>query len=282
MSDATDYLNFATDFNAPDTVSAYDELPLWSAMFGLLLLKYVPLQRGLTVLDVGCGTGFPLLELAQRLGAGSTVYGIDPWKTALERAKQKARLCNIHNVEMRLGDAEAMPFPDGQFDLIVSNLGINNFSNPEAVLRECRRVSKSSARIVLTTNLNGHMKEFYDVFESTLKQLGKEKALNALKLHIDNRATVERIARLFENAGFRVSRVHEESSVMRFADGSALFRHYFIKLGFLDGWKSVLDASEHEEVFIQLEKNLNNLAETRGDLTLTIPMAYMEGEKFGR
>ena len=274
----TDYLTFAVDLNAPETVSVCDELPLWSAMFGLLLLRHVSMSKGIQVLDVGCGTGFPLLELAQRLGSTSTVYGIDPWETAINRAKLKAQLWKVHNVHINKGDAAAMPFPDGQFDLIVSNLGINNFDDPEAVLAECWRVSKPSARMVLTTNLKGHMQEFYAVFESTLLDFGNERAVNALKRHVDHRATLEGIAALFKRTGFRLAKVHEESATLRFVDGSAFLRHYFIELAFLDAWKSVLDAGEREAVFARLEANLNNLAKA-SELALTIPMAYIEGER---
>jgi ubiquinone/menaquinone biosynthesis C-methylase UbiE len=230
------------------------------------------------VLDVGCGTGFPLFELAQRLGCTSIIHGIDPWKAALNRAKRKSQLWNIRNVELAQGDASVMPFRNGQFDLIVSNLGMNNFNDPEAVLTECWRVSKPSAKVVLTTNLKGHMREFYDVFESSLLDLN-EKAVKALESHIAKRATLEGIAALLERTGFRLSKVHKESATMRFMDGSAFLRHYFIKLGFLDGWKSVLDADEHEAVFARLETNLNNLAKARGELDLTIPMAYIEGAR---
>jgi arsenite methyltransferase len=275
----TDYLNSSIDLNDSDIVSAYDELPLWSAMFGLLLLKYVPLKKGLNVLDVGCGTGFPLLELAQRLGPTCKVYGIDPWQPALARAEQKARLWNVQNVELNLGDAAAMPFSDRQFDLIVSNLGVNNFNDPEAVLRECWRVAKPAAKIVLTTNLQGHMQEFYDVFETTLLELGRQTAIDALNLHIEKRATIEKMVTLFGKGGFGVKKVHQESTWMRFTDGSALLRHYFIKLGFLDAWKDVIESTEQEEVFARLEGNLNHVAKEEGELRLTIPMAYIEGEK---
>ncbi len=275
----TDYLNDSIDLNASEVVSAYDELPLWSAMFGLLLLKYVPIKRGVTVLDVGCGTGFPLLELAQRLGPTSMVYGIDLWETGLARAGQKAQLWNVKNVELKLADAAAMPFPEGQFDLIVSNLGINNFSDPEMVLRECWRVSKRSARIVITTNLQGHMREFYDVFESTLVELGKQTAVNALKDHIEKRATVKKVHTLFSKTRFRITKVHQQSKEMRFADGSSLLRHYFIKLGFLDGWKTAIEMAEQEQVFARLEANLNQLSKKQGEIRLTIPMAYIEGER---
>lgn len=45
------------DFDAPDVGDLYDELPLWSAPFGLLLLDRVPVRPDLTILDIGAGTG---------------------------------------------------------------------------------------------------------------------------------------------------------------------------------------------------------------------------------
>src|SRR6185503_17961936 len=60
-----DFLAFNADFSSPQILAAYDELPLWSAMFGLLLLEEAPLANVGRALDVGCGTGFPLVELAE-------------------------------------------------------------------------------------------------------------------------------------------------------------------------------------------------------------------------
>ena len=59
-----DYLNFNFEANNSDFVSVYDELPLWSAPFGMTLLETIKLKENAKVLDVGCGTGFPLLEIA--------------------------------------------------------------------------------------------------------------------------------------------------------------------------------------------------------------------------
>ena len=274
-----DYLSTRVNLSSPETVIAYDELPLWSAIFGLMLLKHLKLRGKIKVLDVGCGTGFPLLELAQRLGATSTVYGIDPWEDALGRAKFKAQVWGLQNVEFRCGDATSLPFADGHFDLIVSNLGVNNFGDPPAALAEFRRVSKPGAKIALTTNLKGHMGEFYDVYESTLVELGKTKAIAALREHVAKRATVAGLTTLFERSGFRTSGVYEESTTMSFADGSAFLRHHFIRLGFLEGWREIIEMEEEMEVFSRLEANLNDLAEIKGSLELTIPMGYVEGER---
>lgn len=271
-----DYLAFLVDLENAEVVSAYDELPLWSAMFGLLLLEHIPLRGHTTVLDVGHGTGFPLIELAERLGSTCRVHGIDRWEMAVRRAQRKARVRGVRNVSLSQGDAAAMPFRDREFDLVVSNLGINNFSDPDAVLRECWRVSRPSAKLVLTTNLQGHMQEFYEVFEATLCDMSLHEAIAALRRHIEHRATVEGLTALLERTGFHLAKTHRATASMRFADGSALLNHYFIKLGFLDGWKNLLLPGDRSRVFARLETTLNALAEARGSLGLTIPMAYVE------
>jgi hypothetical protein len=46
------------DFEAPEFGDLYDELPLWSAPFGLWIVDHVPVGCGLTILDIGAGTGF--------------------------------------------------------------------------------------------------------------------------------------------------------------------------------------------------------------------------------
>jgi len=273
-----DYLRFQTDINSAAFVAAYDEAPLWSATFGLMLLENVPLGRNLKVLDVGCGCGFPALELAQRLGPTCTVVGLDPWEAALERARFKAGVWGVKNVEFFQGDAAAIPFASARFDLIVSNLGLNNFRDPDAALAECRRVMKPAGRLALTTNLQGHMAEFYGVFESTLRSLNQNAALDALRQHIRHRATIEGVRALLVRNGLRVTKVRETTSRMQFSDGSALLRHYFIKVGFLDAWRTAVSPPDRERVFSLLEANLNDWAESRHSLILTIPMAYLEGE----
>ena len=275
----TEYLDLPRwDPARPDVVSAFDELPLWSAMAGLFLLEHLPLVRGARVLDVGCGTGFPLLELAQRLGRPAIVHGLDRWAPALERARFKAGVTGVVNATLTRGDGAAMPFRDAQFDLVVSNLGINNFPDPDAVFRESRRVLRRDGRLALTTNVEGHMAELYAVFEVALREHGRPEALESLRRHIAYRGTAASIAKRLGEAGFRLTRAVERDLPMRFADGSALFRHYFIRLGFLDGWRAVTGPETEREVFAALEEGLNRRAAQRGELALTVPLAYIEAE----
>lgn len=270
MSDLS-FLDFKADFSSPATMTAYDELPLWSAMFGLLLLEEVPLTGVRTALDVGCGTGFPLIELAERLGPAAVVHGIDPWSAGLQRAKEKIAARATPNVRLHEGSATSMPFDDRSFDLIVSNLGVNNFDDRDGAIRECRRVARDGATIALTTNLQGHMRELYAVFAEVLDD---DASRARLQEHIEHRATIAGVRTLLERHGFEVTRIVEREGVMRFADGAALFNHHFIKLGFLDAWKQVV-AGEERVVFGRLLERL------RGEIRLTIPMAYVEARAAG-
>jgi len=258
------FLDFVADFSDPLIVRAYDEMPLWSAMFGLLMLDEVPLANVRSALDVGCGTGFPLIELAERLGPEADVHGIDPWAAGLARAREKIAGRRTPNVTLHEGSATKMPFADASFDLIVSNLGVNNFEDRAGAIRECRRVARQGATLALTTNLRGHMREFYDVFATVLDAAGRER----LRAHIDHRATIDSVRELLTNGGFSVGRVVEREATMRFTNGAALLNHHFIKLGFLEAWKEV---APDRDVWTRLLQKLD------GEVRLTIPMAYIEG-----
>jgi ubiquinone/menaquinone biosynthesis C-methylase UbiE len=274
-----EYLNYSSDWNDPETVSLHDELPLWSAPFGMMLLDRVKLNSDMTVLDIGFGTGFPLIDLAGRLGNSSTVYGIDLWSAAIEVVRRKIKVFGINNVKLVEGDASAMDFKDNMFDLIVSNLGINNFENVEGVFRECFRVAKPGGRVALTTNPVGHMQEFYDVLAETMLQLNLGHLMDGLESQRQHRISSEKICHLLETVGFVISVVEHDSFSMRFANGSAFLNHYLIKYAFMDGWKGIFPPGQVRDVFIRLEANLNALAEGENGLKVTIPIAYIEGEK---
>lgn len=271
----TNYLDREFDLSSPELVDVYDELSLWSSMAGTLLLEYLPLAGHKTVLDVGCGTGFPLLELAERLGPGSSLVGLDIWSAALDRANRKASLLEIGNAITVLGDASAMPCPDASFDLIVSNLGVNNFDDPQKVAAECFRVARGGATIAISTNLRGHMQEFYNVFATTLKEMGLSYAQPRLQAHVEHRATVQSVSDLLTKAGFTFRRSFTKTVSMRFSGGSALLRHSFIRMGFLEDWRAIVDPDDEKAVFERLEANLNR----GGELGLTIPLAYIEAFK---
>ncbi|MBK8567755.1 MAG: class I SAM-dependent methyltransferase [Saprospiraceae bacterium] len=262
---------------SPDTVLLFEELSLWSSYFGKILLDHVPLRKDMAVLDVGCGAGFPLYELANRLDATCQLTGLDPWEAGVERAKWKlAHHQLLPKVEVLLGDAAKLPFPDKQFDLITCNLGINNFDDPAAVVKECYRTMKRDGRLCLTTNVEGHFREFYSVYETVLKELGMEELLPTLKASEQRRGTDETVRDLLEDARFNVVKIIRDKFTLRYLNGSAFFHHFLTVIGFLPGFRSIVPKREEERVFSLLEKRLNEQADWDGELKMTVPMLYVE------
>jgi len=266
------------DPNDPAIASAYDELPLWSAPFALSLLEAVTLAPNLTVLDIGFGAGFPLLELARRLGPSGHVYGVDPWPAGVARACAKARTYGLENVVPLRGVAERLPLQDGRVDLLVSNNGLNNVQDLPAALAECRRVCRADAQLVVTQNLPDSMRTFYDVYESVLRECGLASVLPAVASHIHaKRRPLAEMRSLLNAAGFEVRRADQSSFSLRFLDGTTLFLHSFVRLGFLDSWQAICPPSERTRVFARLERRLNEAAQDGGGLRLDIPFVCFEG-----
>ena len=273
-----DYLT-EIDATSAEFADYWDELPVWSAPFGLMLLERVPIRAGSTVLDIGAGTGFLTIEFAQRCGPSSSVLAVDPWASVNARLRRKLDHLALRNVRILEQDAAALELPDASVDLVVSNLGVNNFDRPAAVLAVCARALKSGGMIALTTNLVGHMQEFYDVYRNTLIELDMGHALQSLDAHIDHRATPQSVTALLTDAGFTDVTIARDSFHMRYADGSAFLRHAFIRLGFMPAWKQVVPPDALTRTFAALERNLNEVARKQGELSLTIPMAYVQARK---
>jgi ubiquinone/menaquinone biosynthesis C-methylase UbiE len=78
------------------------------------------LRRGLRVLDLGSGTGYPALLAAQVVGPGGSVTGIDLAEQMLEVARRKASSLNLAHVSFRTGDATRLPFDPNSFDAVTS------------------------------------------------------------------------------------------------------------------------------------------------------------------
>lgn len=273
-------INEQFNTNNSELVSILDELPLWSAPFGLKLLEIVKYRPNINILDVGCGTGFLLIELAQRFGASCNVFGIDPWEKAIERANFKINVLNLKNIKIVKEYAEEMQFDDNFFDLIVSNNGINNVEDPDEVLFQCHRVSKPGAQFVITVNLPGTMNEFYTIFEKTLKENNMEIEIALMNEHIlSKRKPLNVTLESIKNAGFNKININTDFFKMRFLDGTALFNHYFIKSFFLESWKKIVPSDMRDEIFRQLERNLNIEAQEKGELCLTVPFVCLDSRK---
>ena len=97
-------------------------------------------------LDVGCGGGHTAHALALHV---DQVVAVDLTQEMLEQTRLGADSLGLTNLETRRGDAEALPFEDSSFDLVACRLCAHHFGDPQAALREVRRVLTPGGRLFL-------------------------------------------------------------------------------------------------------------------------------------
>lgn len=102
-------------------------------------------------LDVACGAGFLVCELAKSV---RKAIGVDLSSAMLSEAENHARALRLANTLFRLGDGEALPYPDGTFDIVTCKLAFHYFPNPGRAVGEMKRVAKKGARMVLVDRVS--------------------------------------------------------------------------------------------------------------------------------
>lgn len=107
------------------------------------------LEPGARVLDVGSGAGTDSLVAAQMVGPTGHVTGIDMTPEMLAKARTSAAAMDVANVEFVAGEAEALPFWDESFDIVISNGVIDLLPDKDAVFGEIHRVLVPGGRIQL-------------------------------------------------------------------------------------------------------------------------------------
>lgn len=152
----------------------YDQVNpfVWTEEMRTEALSLLDLEDEMTVLDVGCGTGFATEGLLQHV---DEVYALDQSRYQLEQAYEKfgKRAPPVH---FHRGDAERLPFATDTFDVVWSSGSIEYWPNPILALREFRRVLKPGGQVlvvgpnypdnVVSQVLADSIMLFYDEYEA--------------------------------------------------------------------------------------------------------------------
>ena len=147
-------------------------VPAMFAPLATLLLERMNPQPGDHVLDVACGTGIVARHSADMVGAGGHVVGLDPSPAMLAVARSASATEEV-SVEWREGTAEALPFPDGSFQLVLCQQGLQFFPDKPAALAEIRRVLASSGRVAIVVWQGFDKHPFWATLnEAMLRRLG--------------------------------------------------------------------------------------------------------------
>ena len=267
------------DWQDKTIVNVFDEGSIWAIPFGRLLLENIPMRPKIKILDIGFGTGLPLIELAHRFGETSTIYGIDPWKEGVARARKKIEIFGLNNITIFEQGAESIPLENNSIDLVTSNLGVNNFENKSVVLKEIARVLKPEGQLCITTNPIGTFEELFLVFEKVMKEMGLKNELINLKKYIEHRGSENNTIEEITEFGFNSTKSVFNKTNMRFADAQAIFDHSLMRIGFLEGWEKLIPNELNEIFFEKVKNKITEIINKKGEFKMTIPMLYLEFEK---
>ena len=112
-------------------------------------IELLGLRPGMTVADVGAGTGYMTFRMAQRIGPTGKAYAEDLQPQMLEKLRAKAQREKVANIETVLGTVNDPKLPAGQIDLVLLVDVYHEFSEPQAMLDRIRESLKPDGRLVL-------------------------------------------------------------------------------------------------------------------------------------
>jgi len=110
-------------------------------------------NKGESILDIGCGSGVDTIFAAKMTGPTGNVVGIDLMPEMLQRAKENLTLVNLDNVTYEEASAEKLSFPDKNFDVVISNGAFNLVPDKAKALSEVFRVLKPEGRLMIADQI---------------------------------------------------------------------------------------------------------------------------------
>jgi SAM-dependent methyltransferase len=178
-----------------------------------LLLEHAAPRPGERVLDLACGTGTVSRLVAPLVGPRGRLVGLDlsPAMLAVARARPAPEGAAI---EWREGDATATDLPDGAFDLVLCQQGVQFFPNRRAAAREMRRVLTDAGRVALTVWRGlDHHPVYRALIEAEARHLGLPLDDAASPFSFGEAAALHA---LLDGAGFRQIEIVPRSLTARF------------------------------------------------------------------
>jgi SAM-dependent methyltransferase len=112
-----------------------------------------PINEGEKVLDIGCGAGIDTMVAVMMTGPSGKAVGIDAISEMLEKARVNLSMTELKNISFHEASAENLPFPNREFDVVISNGVLNLVPNKPKALAEVLRVLKPEGRLMIADQI---------------------------------------------------------------------------------------------------------------------------------
>ncbi len=222
-------------------------------------LEWLDVPAGARWLDVGCGTGALTAAIAA-MAAPAMLAGIDPSPEFVDAARERLPA----GADVRVGDAQALPFGNDEFDAVVSGIALNFVPEPDLAVREMRRVARSGATVAT------YLWDYADGMEMIRKFWDAALALDPSISHLDEAVRFplcrpEPLEELFSAAGLGRHEVAALEMPMEFPSFEAFWEPFLSAQGPAPSYVASLDPSDRH----RLEDRLRAELPTTGTVALT-------------
>ncbi len=168
-----------------------------------VLRRVIQPQPSWRAVDVAAGAGHTALLFAPLV---REMVAVDLTAEMLDQARRLARAQGIENLSTVEGDAENLPFADGQFDLLTCRLALHHFPRPDLALAEFARVLRPDGKLGLTDNITVDGRPAADVYNelemirdpSHVRVLSRAELQNVVRRHGFHIDHVEQLSKEFE------------------------------------------------------------------------------------
>ena len=239
------------------------------------LLDMAVAQPGERVLDIGCGGGTTVLELAARVGPDGHVLGADVAEQSVARVRERIAAAGLRHAEAIVADVSSQPFEPNSFDLSFSRFGVMFFSDPVTAFANVRRAMKPGGRVALA------------VFRAAADNLWPNSPLAVVRHLLPpipvpgpedpgpfSWADPGRVHRILEGAGFREVSLTVLDPLIQLGGRAAEAAQFMMLFGPLTRVLPALQASQRDAVRSALEVFFQEHTTSRG---VVLPAANWVG-----
>lgn len=249
----------------------YDEffLPALFAAWPSELIAAAQIQKGMQVVDVGCGTGVLAIEAARIVGPGGNVVGVDLNSGMLEVARRKAP-----EIDWQEAPAEALPFDLHQFDAVVSQFGLMFFRDRVAAIREMWRVLRPGGWLAIAVWDSLENTPGYAAVTRLLSRLFGDEVADLLRAPYAL-GDIETLSAQFLDAGLSKPTVSRVSGEANFPSIRS-WMHTDVR-----GWTLAdkLDDEQFEHLVAEAESELSSLVSASGEVRFAHPALIATAQK---
>ncbi|MBW0147897.1 methyltransferase domain-containing protein [Marinobacter arenosus] len=229
-------------------------------------------HTGQDVLDVACGTGILARAISRRFEGLGSVTGVD-----LNPGMLAVAQCKAPGIHWQQGDAEALPFSDRTFDVVVSQFGLMLFPSPTQALREMYRVLRPRGRLTVAVFDSITRVPAYQVMSAVYSRIVDPAIGRALQRPFSLGDT-RKLTALFADAGISAPDIRTLETTARFPEVRDM------ALADIEGWFPFadihLDESTIEAVIEQAEAALLPFCTDRGTVEFQVPVHVLSAVKF--